>query len=334
MTIDLLQLRRAQVLAECRSFALAAKELHISQPGLSRSIKELEARVGTPLFVRAAGTVYLTDAGRHMLSYAADILDRADNLVRELDLFSGRGNDELVVGAGSFTADLYVAGAAARFSKAYPLVRLRLVIDHWLNLVGLVRKRQVDMAAIEISSVQDEPELRVSLAQRVQACFAVRAGHPLLARTSPDLSDILRYPLVGPSQLPARFVDALLQAVARNRDRDRKQRAAQPSIACDSSWMTRAIVEQSDAVGVVTASMVTNEVDAGRLALLPLEESWNWGLFGLVQAPHRQPSAAEHAFVRCLGECFQERMALEVAARDRLLELAKRAGKRHRTTPD
>ena len=64
MDFDLRSLGHAQALAEHASFARAAKVLHITQPALSRSIQELERRVGVRLFDRARRGVEPTEAGR------------------------------------------------------------------------------------------------------------------------------------------------------------------------------------------------------------------------------------------------------------------------------
>jgi DNA-binding transcriptional LysR family regulator len=315
MNIELVHLRRARALAENRSFALAARELHISQPALSRSIQELEVRVGTTLFERGGGTVELTDAGRHLLSHAADLLRRADHLVEELHLLGDAGSGELRIGSGLFPADLVVGGAIAHLSRDHPHLRIRLITDNWLALTSLVRKGQIGMAVVEVSGCQDDPAFSISCQLRVQGCFAVRTGHPLLGRESPAMSDVVRYPMAAPSQLPARFVDGLLKSMGAGGHANHHLRPMQPVIACDSISLIKSIAAQSDAIGLVAASLVAEEVNAGKLALLPLEEPWNWGLFGLVQLAGRSLTSHGISFQRCLEECVQERLALEESAR-------------------
>ena len=100
MSIDLRLLRHAQALAEHGSFSRAAEALDIAQPSLSRGIKELETRVGLPLFIRSRSGHEPTDFGRVFLQHAAEVLSQVGDLEREVALAKGLGTGEVAVGLG------------------------------------------------------------------------------------------------------------------------------------------------------------------------------------------------------------------------------------------
>ena len=72
--LDSRALRQFLAVAETLSFRQAAEVLHMSQPPLSRAVRQMEARLGTPLFERNTQRVVLTPAGQRLLPYARRIL--------------------------------------------------------------------------------------------------------------------------------------------------------------------------------------------------------------------------------------------------------------------
>lgn len=78
--MELQQLRNAVEVAACGSITKAAKKLYMGQPNLSKSIKELEAEIGKPLFARTAQGVVPTASGEDFLRYARSILEQMDSL--------------------------------------------------------------------------------------------------------------------------------------------------------------------------------------------------------------------------------------------------------------
>lgn len=80
--MELRELRYFWTVAEEKNFSKAAKVLHITQPTLSRQIKEFEEELGTPLFIRDKRALRLTDEGLFLKERAAEILMMADNTER------------------------------------------------------------------------------------------------------------------------------------------------------------------------------------------------------------------------------------------------------------
>src|SRR5215468_8991773 len=79
--MELRHLRYFVAAAEAQNVSRAAARLHVSQPALSRQIRDLEEELGFPLFERSAKSVRLTEAGKTFLSEARAVLQRADEAV-------------------------------------------------------------------------------------------------------------------------------------------------------------------------------------------------------------------------------------------------------------
>jgi len=318
MDIDLRLLRHARALAELGSFARAAKVHNITQPALSRSIQALEQRLGAQLFHRTRSGAELTDVGRLFMEQARDLLSRADDLSREVELFHGIDTAALVIGCGPYPAELVVAEAVGRTSRDRPGTRARMVVSDPISIVSMVGRRELDLAVAETTIVPDEADWLVTPLSRHQGYFVVRAGHPLEAIPDPALAQILAFPLVMTGRLPPRVLDPLLK---RSPALGAALKAI-PAIAVESLTMMKIIAAASDAVALLSLSAVADELAGGRLVALNRVEPWLHTQFGIVRLRRRTLSPMATAFLDHLQQVDSEVAALEA-------ELAKRlAGRR------
>ncbi|MER5642498.1 LysR substrate-binding domain-containing protein [Kitasatospora sp. NPDC002227] len=142
--MDLRRLRYFVAVAEELHFGRAATRLHMSQPPLSRRIRELEEELGCPLFERAAEGVRLTSAGELLLGEARELLgaaERAEERVRE----TGRRRT-LVVGTVAGAGLGLGPKAAQAFRRTHPDVEVHLREADISDPSAGLRSGRVDLA--------------------------------------------------------------------------------------------------------------------------------------------------------------------------------------------
>lgn len=119
-------LRYFIAVANEENISAAAKQLHLSQPTLSRQLKELEVELGTELFVRGNRKITLTEEGMFLLKKAKDIVALADqtkaNFKKSKEIISG----DIYIGAGETEAMQFIARASKELLNKYPSVRFHL----------------------------------------------------------------------------------------------------------------------------------------------------------------------------------------------------------------
>ena len=318
MDFDLRLLRCALALAEYRNFARAAKAVHISQPALSRSIQELEQRAGTRLFDRTSLGAEPTAVGALFLEHARDVMSRASDLGREMDLLKGLETGELRIGSGTYPSHMYVDRAMARLLREHQSVRVSVTMDNWSNLLPLLRKRELDLAVIDGSTSEEDPEMEVIKLNPHQGYLVLRAGHPLLSgKASDPMAETWNYPLVTTSRFSTSMFKELTAVLLGSQAANRPGTKALMSVACESLHMMKTIVRGSDAVAIMPLNVVIDEVERGELHVIQGPE-WLRGNFGIVRLAHRSLSPLGETFVHMVQEADEDLFAWEEKTAKRL----------------
>ncbi len=181
-------LRYFLVLAEELHFGRAARRLSISQPPLSLNIQQLEASVGTQLFVRSSKSVQLTAAGRAFVPEARALLDRAAHAASHArDVGQGLAGSLAIGFAGTM---LYsgLPKILERFQAQHPLLRLMLrELSSSEQLIELSHDR-LDLGFVHTTRVPPELSQTLVASQPFVCCMPV--GHPLARKRSVSLAQL------------------------------------------------------------------------------------------------------------------------------------------------
>jgi DNA-binding transcriptional LysR family regulator len=325
MTIELRLLHSALALAEHKHFARAAQSLHVSQPTLSRSIQNIERRIGTQLFERGSEGVTPTDAGKIFLQQARELVARSADLNREMDLLRGLEKGELKIGAATYPSAMMVDSAVVRLVLAHPAIRLQIYNDNRERLVPLLRKRELDLAVVVLNELEVEPELEITRLNQHQGYLVVRRRHPLLAlKEIPTVQSMLQFPLVSASRIPTTMLKQLL-ADKKAKTTDQSHAQSFPTIACESLAMMKRLAAETDAVAILPLNVVWPEIRTGALAVLPLIPPVMKVEFAIIRLAHRSLSPIGETFVRFVQEVDAELLQFEQKNAPKFLAPPKRA---------
>jgi DNA-binding transcriptional LysR family regulator len=214
ITPELRLLRYFVAVAEELHFRRAAERLHITQPSLSRGIRDLERTLGTDLFTRTKRSVRLTDAGRTLLDevpYALAEVERALEETRRV----GRGEvGELRLGFLP-SATIELVPALLRASRAaFPGVRLRLLELLDDPQLEALRERRLDLGLLRTRQPSDDLALEPLLRERL--CAVVARDHRLAGRRRVRYADLREEGLIlWPRPEAPETFDAVIEACRR-----------------------------------------------------------------------------------------------------------------------
>ncbi|MFF2950362.1 LysR family transcriptional regulator [Kitasatospora sp. NPDC057965] len=173
--MELRTLRYFVAVAEELHFGRAATRLHISQPPLSRAVKQLEADLGALLLVRSPSGVTLTPAGAVLLDEARSLLDHADRV--RLRVSAAAGSAAIAVGILGDGTDPAVARLAAAYRRNHPGVDIRIRDTDLTDPTCGLRAGLVDVALTRAPF--DETALTVRTLRTDPVGVVLRADDPL-----------------------------------------------------------------------------------------------------------------------------------------------------------
>lgn len=131
------------------SFTKASGELFISQPAISKHIRELEALYRVRLFERTGNRILLTDAGKLLLEHSEQLLDSYRKLEYEMNLLHDEYTGELRLGASTTIAQYVLPPLLARFIEKFPQVSLSLLNGNSREIEQALQEHRIDLGLVE-----------------------------------------------------------------------------------------------------------------------------------------------------------------------------------------
>lgn len=262
--MNIKHLEHLLALADIGSFSRAAEKLFITQSALSRSIQSLEEDLGGKVLDRIGKRNELTPLGLDVVARARHIVRDATELRHSAKLLQEGGSAAISVGLGSGPAALLMVALMSAVAKM-PNMRVAVTQGPVELQVQQLRSRQLDAMVVDMRRVIPTADLNIESLAELRAGFVVRTGHPLAARKSVSLSDLLKYP-VASTPLSDEVARLLV---------DQYGLQANPlemvKLRCDDVTSLIATVSQTDAIFLGVLAATRGGLDEGRLVELNLK---------------------------------------------------------------
>jgi len=292
-----IKFRHIQCFAEIvrhNSLKSAAQHLNLTQPAISKTLKELEEVVGSDLLVRNRGGVSLTKQGEVFLHFAQMSLAALQQGLNGVAQMEAAGQVSLSVGALPSVAARLMPEVVQAFAELAPDVTLHVHDGPHGYLIEELRRGRLDVVIGRMGA----PEVRRGIAftqlydEHVE--FVVRRGHPLLVQ--PDIHRLGDWPVIFPPEASAirPLVERALVAQGVG-EIGRKVESV-------SGAFGRNHALSHDAVWIISHGVVAKELESGALVRLPFDTSLTKGPVGLMARIEGQLSATESLFRRVLTE--------------------------------
>lgn len=196
MDIDTRLLRYFVAVADAGSVTRAAEELYVSQPALTKQIKQLETLLGAPLFTRSRAGMTLTEPGRALARLAPAVLAEWDLTQRETRRTASRCAHVMRVGFMASAANEATPRIVTEFSRRRPGWRTDMRQGAWSNPTAGLADADVDVALLRLP-FPGQGDLRVAVLFTEPRWVALPTGHPLTARESIPFRELWDEPFVA-----------------------------------------------------------------------------------------------------------------------------------------
>ncbi len=273
-----IKLRHLQTFAEVarqESVIKAAEMLHVSQPAVTKTIRELEELLGVALFERVGRGIGITRYGdvflKHTGAALAALRQGVDSMTQERF-----GEAPMIrIGALPTVSARIMPRAMHRFAEEGTWSRIKIVTGENAVLLEQLRVGELDLVVGRLAAPEKMAGFSFEHLYSEQVLFAVRAGHPALEVKQLGFTCLADYTVLMPTRtsIIRPFVERLLIANGVSR--------LENQIETVSDSFGRAFVRSSDAIWIISAGVVAVDIDDGLLAALPLDTSETKGPVGL-----------------------------------------------------
>lgn len=142
--MDLESLKTFLTLSKLKNFTQTANEHFVVQSTVTNRIMELEKELGKKLFIRDKRSVELTEAGKHLISYAKRMIEIESSLTKELNLLNCY-SDLIKIGSTNTIYDCYLEPILTHFIKKHPNIAVKVLVDHSSTLFQMLQDSTVDI---------------------------------------------------------------------------------------------------------------------------------------------------------------------------------------------
>jgi DNA-binding transcriptional LysR family regulator len=248
--------------ARAGSVSAGAERLHVSQPAVTREIRELEDRVGLILFDRLPRGVALTEAGRTLYEYADRIFVLADGAENELKELAGLGAGHMTIGASGTLGVYFVPDMIARFNASHPRVGIDLTVTNTERVEAGLRDLTFTLGFIE--GPFDDTVLHARRIGSDEIAVVAAAGHPragarLRASDLVDQMMIMREPGSGTRAI----IEEAYGRIGLN---------IQPLMSVSDTEAIKRMLLAQHALAYVSVLSVKNELQRGELTIIEVED--------------------------------------------------------------
>lgn len=288
--------------ARQKSVVKAAELLHVSQPAVTKTIRELEEALGVAVFERDGRGIRITRYGEVFLRHAGAALTA---LRQGMDSVSQELFDSappVRIGALPTVSTRIMPRAMTMFLTEKTGSRIKIVTGDNAILMEQLRVGDLDLVVGRLASPEKMTGLSFEHLYSEQVVFTVRAGHPLLDAGRSIFDGFADYPVLMPTRgsiiRPSVEQFLIANGVA----------SIPTQVETVSDAFGRAFVRSSDAIWIISAGVVAADIEDGVLATLPIDTSETRGPVGLTIRADATPSTPLSILMQTIRQAAAEIM--------------------------
>ena len=301
--LDSRQLRAFCVLSRTGSFTQTARELHLTQSGISHSMKALERESGCRLLDRLGKKVVLTQAGEQLLQHAEKILSEMEAARGSLAQLGKWGRGRLRLGASTTACQHLIPPVLREFKESFPEHAISLEPGDTPELVAGLLQQRMDLAlSLQVDS---EPQLEFHPLFTDELHFIVSAQHPWARAGKAGRDEIPRqsYILYSKRSVTFRLIEQYFR---------REEMVLNTVLEVGSMEATKELVKLGLGVSILAPWICRKEIEDGSLIALPLGRKKLSRRWGIVHWRGKRLNLAEETFIGlCESACATLRLKNE-----------------------
>ena len=196
MNINFELYRIFYTVANHKNITKASEELNISQPAISKSIKNLEEQLGGQLFIRTKRGVILTEEGKEFYNYikqAIEYISNAENKFTELiNLETGC----IKIGISTTLTKEFLLPYLEEFHRLYPKIDIQIITNMSSELFPKLRNGLIDIIILNLNKKNYGQDINITKCKKITDCFVVNKTYSDLINNEISIKELNKYPLI------------------------------------------------------------------------------------------------------------------------------------------
>ncbi len=245
------------------SISKAAEKLFITQPAVSRSIKQLEGKIGSMLLFRTPKGVTLTKEGQLLFNFVEQAFNYLSLGEKMLSQMKTLESGEISIGVGDSICKLYLIPYLKRFNTEYPNVHIHITNQKSYEIIEMLKHGVIDVGIVNLP-IEDE-QLRITRVMDIHDCFVVGSKYKHLTEKPLALKDLEKHPtmLIEKGSNSRRYVEEFLLT---------RGVTLKPDFELGNFELLAQFAMINLGVACIVREFFPVEIEGGMLHVVPLEE--------------------------------------------------------------
>lgn len=283
MNINFELYRVFYTVANTGNITKAAEELMISQPAISKSIKNLEEQLGGQLFIRTKRGVILTDEGREFYNYISRAMEYIYNAENKFKDLINLNTGTIKIGVSTTLTKEFLTPYLEIFHSKYPKIDIQIVTNLSSELIPKLKNGLIDIIILNIVGEVIDKDINIVECRKIQDCFVVNSTYKDLINKELSFSDLNDYPLILQSKgsNTRKFLDDLVI---------KHNVVLKPIMELASYSLVVEFSKIGLGIGYVTKDYIKKELDNKELFILNIKENIPKRSIGIATSKTHLPS--------------------------------------------
>ena len=195
MNINFELYRIFYVVANCSNITKASKELNISQPAISKSIKILEEQLNGQLFIRTKRGVILTEEGAEFYKYIKQAIEYINNAENKFTDLINLDTGCIKIGISTTLVKEFLLPYLEKFHSLYPKIDVKIITGLTSDLVSKLKNGLIDILIFNTNS-NSSSDLSIIKCKKINGGFVANKKYSNLINKEISLKDLNNYPLI------------------------------------------------------------------------------------------------------------------------------------------
>lgn len=281
--MDIQHIKYFLEVVKCKSFTKAAERLFVTQPILTRCIKNLEKELGLPLIIRSTKSFALTDAGEELFVSGNQLIEQYEDIYRRLQDLKESKVGEIHISSPGVLLDLYFPKLVTEYRQQYPGIKISISERGSRLIVQDVLAGNVDIGVVMLP-LEDTYQLNVIPLIKDAVCVLVRKDHIFAKKESIHLKELQDVEIITYNRNNTLYNTFVNMCKEQGFVPDITYQSMMPNFIVD-------VITYSNCVGILPAPML-EQFQTEELVSIPIKPHFPWEIAIITKKGRYLPNAA------------------------------------------